>query len=256
MTYAIVAFLVLGLLTLSHFIYGFFTPKKLPVLMYHAVSEATISDLTVLQSELEKHFQYLKTQQYETIFCDGIDPNKKQVILTFDDGYINNRELLLPLLVKYNFKATIFLPFQYIGSVDEWWTNSQPIMDAAMLRSLPSEYLQLGWHSYSHSSFRKIDLAQMREDFEKSLSVIKTNQLDVKPYFAYPFGNFPKNKQAMAGLTAIFKDFGIQYAFRIGNKTNKLPLKNQFLVKRIDIKGTDSFSAFRWKLKYGRIKPF
>jgi hypothetical protein len=47
---------------------------------------------------------------------------------------------------------------------------------------------------------------------------------------------------------------GIKLAFRIGNRVNKLPLKNYFEVKRISIQGSDSMWTFKTKLLKGREK--
>lgn len=244
------------LFLLFFIIYGFPLSNSLPVLMYHSISCTETSDLTVLQSELDKQFKYLQDNKYQTIFCDEIDSKKKQVLLTFDDGYLNNQKLLVPLLIKYNFKATIFIPFEFIGQKDQWWTNSQEIMSIEELKALDARYVQLGWHSYSHQSYRTLSIEQIENDVKKSVEVIRENTLNVAPIFAYPFGNYPKNKIQQKQLFNLFEHYGIQLAFRIGNKLNNLPLKNRYLIKRIDIRGTDSQIAFRWKLKFGRVKPF
>jgi hypothetical protein len=49
---------------------------------------------------------------------------------------------------------------------------------------------------------------------------------------------------------------GIKYGLRIGNRVNNFPFKNDYLVKRIDIKGEDNLFRFRLKLKIGKLKLF
>ncbi len=253
MIYFLLLFCLIVLFTI---VYNFPFKKGLPVLMYHSISKEEISDLTVLLSELEKQFKYLKDNHYQTIFYDEIDESQKQVFITFDDGYVNNLELLMPLLQQYNFKATIFIPFEFIGKKDEWWTNSQEIMSVEQLKSLDKNYVQLGWHSYSHQSYKTLSINEIKDDLLQSKHVIETHALPVAPIFAYPFGNFPKEQTKQNQLFTLFNEFGLKYAYRIGNKLNAFPLQNPYLVKRIDIRGTDSMFAFRWKLKFGRVKPF
>jgi peptidoglycan/xylan/chitin deacetylase (PgdA/CDA1 family) len=253
MTYFFIIFLILALFGL---VYKFPFIHSLPVLMYHSVSKNKNEDLTVLQSELEKQFQFLKENNYQTIFYDEIDKSKKQVLLTFDDGYVNNLNLLVPLLIQFNFKATIFLPFEFIGKKDEWWTNSEEIMSIETLKKLDAQYVQLGWHSYSHKSYKTMSIIDIKNDLIKSKNFIESNNLSVAPILAYPFGNFPKNKAKQIQLFSLFEEFGFEYAFRIGNRLNVYPFKNKYLIKRIDIRGTDKIIAFRWKMKFGRIKPF
>lgn len=87
---------------------------RAPVLMYHAVGDDCWGEesLFVKPEELEKQLQYLSENGYETIFFEDlshIEQYEKPVLLTFDDGYDDNAETLLPLLQKYGMKATVFL---------------------------------------------------------------------------------------------------------------------------------------------------
>ena len=87
---------------------------SVPVLMYHAVGDDCwgAESLFVKPEELEKQLQYLSENGYETLFFEDlshIEQYEKPVLLTFDDGYDDNAETLLPLLQKYGMKATIFL---------------------------------------------------------------------------------------------------------------------------------------------------
>lgn len=97
------------------------TGVSVPVLMYHAVGDDCWGEesLFVKPEELEKQLQYLSENGYETIFFEDlshIEQYEKPVILTFDDGYDDNAEKLLPLLRKYDMKATIFLIAGDVGS--------------------------------------------------------------------------------------------------------------------------------------------
>ena len=48
----------------------------------------------------------------------------------------------------------------------------------------------------------------------------------------------------------------IKMAFRIGNRVNRFPFKNIFEIQRIDIKGQDSLTTFKWKLRLGKLRLF
>ena len=96
---------------------------KIPVLLYHSINENTENNkIDIL--EFEKQILYLKNNNYETISINQIEPNnKKQIILTFDDGYKDIISLVLPILKKYNFKAICFIVTNYIGKYNLWDTN-------------------------------------------------------------------------------------------------------------------------------------
>lgn len=83
-----------------------------PILMYHHLSEETISEAT-----LDEHLAALDRAGYTAVtMADlrayverGTDLPDKPVVITFDDGYRSNVEIGLPLLEKYQMKATIYV---------------------------------------------------------------------------------------------------------------------------------------------------
>ena len=94
--------------------------RDIPVLMYHRVIESDDEkgyyDTFVTKENFEKQMKYLKKNNYEPIFFKDIKNgeyknrfNKKNVIITFDDGYRDNYKIVLPILKKYNFKIVLFL---------------------------------------------------------------------------------------------------------------------------------------------------
>ena len=88
----------------------------------------------------------------------------------------------------------------------------------------------------------------------QSISAFRHSGIPFVPAFAYPYGGRPKNKEIYAHMVRVFSSMGIKLAFRIGNRVNKLPLKNYFEVKRISIQGSDSMWTFKTKLLKGREK--
>jgi len=89
---------------------------KLPVIMYHGFTEGKNVSTYVLKSEdLEKDILYLKKMGYEFVdtkdligfYESGTPLPAKPVMLTFDDGYLNNYIFAYPILKKHNVKAVI-----------------------------------------------------------------------------------------------------------------------------------------------------
>ena len=95
--------------------------QPVPVFMYHSVGVPNIkwkwNYLTTHFEDFEKELIYLRKNNYSTISLDDLynyinyhkKIPKKSIILTFDDGYVDNYIFAYPLLKKYGFKGTIFI---------------------------------------------------------------------------------------------------------------------------------------------------
>ncbi len=85
----------------------------------------------VLQNVFEMQLRWLR-ERTEILSFDQLlalwskdewDERKKYCVLTFDDGWLDNYHYAYPLLRQYRVPATIFLPTNFVGS-DEWfWTE-------------------------------------------------------------------------------------------------------------------------------------
>src|SRR3989344_4458910 len=119
-----------GLVKLSRFI----NRNKVKILMYHRVDDKKIdilpyyANLNVSIKNFEEQMRYL-SKNYNVIPLNdiiNINKNKKiknSVIITFDDGYIDNYLYAYPILKKYNLPATIFLPTDFIENKKRYWLN-------------------------------------------------------------------------------------------------------------------------------------
>lgn len=233
-----------------------------PVLMYHNVSpnENQSTGLTISMQRFEEQLKYLKEKNYHCVFASELlNPsiiNQKIVLITFDDVTENQLLYALPLLEKYQCKATFYIPFAYVGKTDEWNNGSEKIMTTVQLKSLNSEWIEFGHHSFYHQKYAQLSAEEIQNDFDLSRTFIEQNQIKVFPTLAYPYGNFPKKGKEKAIFDQLLQKNGIQLAFRIGNRRNKWPLKNPYQIKRIDVKGEDSLAIFKWKLRWGKLRLF
>lgn len=264
----VIVFLIIPLIILAIVIrwYGYIAPavKGLPILMYHKVDLNRKDNLTVSIEQFETHLRFLKENKYEPIsmnqLIDFLENKRslpgKPVLITFDDGYLNNLEVAYPLLQKYQFKAVIFIPTAFIGT--EILQDGYPTlhMTIEQLKSMDPSLIEFGLHSHFHKNYKEITLRDIENDLDICLNIFNENQIPFVPALAYPFGARPKDELVLKQMKELFKRKGIKVAFRIGNKINSFSPADLYELKRIDITGHDSFRAFKAKLKKGRIKLF
>ena len=231
---------------------------RLPILMYHNVTFSNGKGLTIGVENLERQFEYLHKNGFKTFhFAEILKlkslPKGKNAIITFDDGYVNQMELALPLLKKYNLKATFFIPLDFLGKTDSWNTASLEIMTGEQLKSLDPKVVELGFHSFHHKKYTELTDAEINEDTRKSFVFVSENGLNFSPFLAYPYGKFPKEKVKNKVFNEILAQNGMQLGLRIGNRVNNFPFKKPYEIQRIDVKGEWSLLKFKQKIRFGKI---
>lgn len=238
-------------------ILGFSKTESIRILMYHHVLPESMNmtnDLTVTAENLEEQLKYIK-KNYNTLFFKELESKKNtenKLILTFDDGYYSNLQYLIPLLEKYKLKATICVPTDYIQK-DEMNIN-RTFMTFDEIRSLNPEFVEIALHSHFHKNYSQLTLEESETDIQKNIETLQEQKIIFTKILVYPYGKFPKKGENKKAFFKILEKHGIIAALRIGNNIESYPWKNKFEVKRIDIKGGDSFNTFKLKLKLGKIK--
>lgn len=172
-------------------ILGWDYPKgiHIPVLMYHAVNDNIwgLEDLFVSPEVMETHLKYLTENGYDLILFEDLknaDQYDKPVILTFDDGYLDNYTELYPLLEQYGAKATIFVVTSSIGNRETSMTPEQ----VKLLSDSPLVSIQS--HTVSHSVLRRLDSQQQAYEMEQSRLEV-TRMTGRQPFaISYPTGAY------------------------------------------------------------------
>jgi peptidoglycan/xylan/chitin deacetylase (PgdA/CDA1 family) len=177
---------------------------EIPVLMYHQFvknkRDGGKIKLFVTEKTFELQLKILKFLNYETITFEelksiGLQNRffKKYIILTVDDGYKDNYEILFPLLKKYSMKAVIFLVSGL--NYNKWTIESDNekkfylMSTEEILEMQDSGLVEFGGHTLTHLDFHKAEKEiaerEIREDKE-----ITEERLNKKlTVFAYPYGH-------------------------------------------------------------------
>jgi peptidoglycan/xylan/chitin deacetylase (PgdA/CDA1 family) len=85
----------------------------------------------VFESQLlwlkKKHFRTFTTSQYLEALKQGVPPGGDFVLLTFDDGYLDNWVYAFPLLKKYGFSATFFISPEFVDPTPDCRPNLEDV---------------------------------------------------------------------------------------------------------------------------------
>ena len=100
--------------------------RGIPVIMYHSVGkvhpEWIWNFLTVPYAIFEEQIETLFRKGFHTLDLNelyayvnrGYNVPERSVVLTFDDGYLDNWVYVYPILKKYGFKGTIFVSPEFV----------------------------------------------------------------------------------------------------------------------------------------------
>lgn len=148
------------------------------ILLYHRVADLETDPqmLAVSVSNFEKHVKFLK-ENYQILRFEESWGKIRQpsVIITFDDGYLDNYKYAMPVLEKYKVPATIFVATGNIDNKKEfWWDNIERII--LLNNNLPDTYvLQTDGKKYNLVFKNRND---MYDSYYKLHSILKNMQAD------------------------------------------------------------------------------
>lgn len=119
------------------------------ILVYHRVADLASDPylLGITPEHFAEHLEVLRQyasvmrlQDLNQALQQGTLPHRA-VVVTFDDGYLDNLQNAKPLLERYNIPATVFVTSGFIGRNREFWWDE---LDRLLLQpgTLP-EFLQL-----------------------------------------------------------------------------------------------------------------
>lgn len=168
----------------------------IPVCMYHYVYDPQdppkeISSNWISTTDLESHLKYLTDNDYYfptwkemRDYVDGkIELPVKSVVLSFDDCSKTFQENGIPLLEKYNVKATSFVICSSNG--EEVMKKYGSTCKHVTFQS-HSYDLHKGGGNIGHGGiFTALSYEDGLADLKKSTEILKTNEA-----FAYPFGDY------------------------------------------------------------------
>ena len=191
----------------------------IPMLFYHRVDDDYPNPWTISCDEferqidwLEDHCEIISLSEAQNRIVDGRN-NRLAACITFDDGYADNCEFALPLLLKRGIPFTYFVSLDFIVHQKPFphdLERGEPLAPNTIseIRYLADQGVDIGAHTRTHANVGKIhDEHRLYDEVVASRNELADLIGYDVPYFAFPFGQYSDlNDRAFA----MAKENGIQ----------------------------------------------
>jgi peptidoglycan/xylan/chitin deacetylase (PgdA/CDA1 family) len=177
-----------------------FLRKAAVVVAFHRVRDTDQPEaLSISVATFERYCRFFRRHFRVVPLADlvdklerGITP-RRELAITFDDGYRDNFENAAPVLETFSLPATFFVVTQWMGTeIVPWWDRDEgvryPWMSWGEVRSLHQRGFDIGSHTRTHVDLGTADpqraveeIVGARQDLERELGA----NVDL---FAYPYG--------------------------------------------------------------------
>lgn len=246
-------------------------PVEAPILMYHSVcvNAKVHSDYYITPGKLEGDLKYLRDHGYTTVFISEIADYaegkgslpEKPIALTFDDGYYNWLTDVLPLLERYDMKATMNVVGAYTDAEDTAQNRSPAYsyLTWEEIKALSdSGRVEIGSHTWDmHELGTRRGCKKIKGETAAHYAEALTNDLThlqnalrehcglTPATFAYPYGEI--SREAVPLLQAL----GFRAALTCDERINKLTRDPAILFSLGRINRSSRYSTAAFMQKYG-----
>jgi peptidoglycan/xylan/chitin deacetylase (PgdA/CDA1 family) len=125
----------------------------------------------------------------------------KLVVLTFDDGYLDNLVHAAPILRQYGFRAICYVVSGSIGGHNDWDAQgigvAKPVMDEHAIGQWLEFGNEIGSHTVTHPRLHQLDTDLARFEITESRRQLERVTGSPVTHFCYPFGDYDERCVAL-----------------------------------------------------------
>ena len=180
------------------------TKSRLPILMYHSISRYATPEFkqfVVSPLSFADQMAYLYQQAYTPVTVSQFIDMRSQgssalpmrpIVITFDDGFADFYTHALPVLVQYNFPATLYVTTAFVNGTSRWLERAgesmRQMLTWAQLREINALGIECGAHSHLHPQLDTLPGSIVRAEVVQSKRLLEDHLGRQALSFAYPFG--------------------------------------------------------------------
>ena len=166
--------------------------------MFHYISDpppyadAIRRDLSVSPDGFERYLIWLRQDGFSSISLHelvlhltmGYSLPEKPVVITFDDGYVDNYANAFPLLLRYGFSATFFLITGFLDGGSAEYVSWDQVVE------MHRAGMEFGAHSYDHPDLRGKSVDFLVWQTLGPRQAIEDRIGEAVRFYAYPSGKY------------------------------------------------------------------
>jgi peptidoglycan/xylan/chitin deacetylase (PgdA/CDA1 family) len=174
---------------------------------------------------------------------------KKPVVITFDDGFQDFYSQAFPLLDRYGYQATMFLPTAYIGNRPMKF-NGTTCLTWSQVRELNGHGVDFGSHTVNHPQLADVEPKQADYELRESKLTLEDRLGCAVDSFAYPYAFPVTNRLFKTSLHSVLENCGYRNGVTtiVGTADAR---DDVFFMKRLPVNSHDDLRFFRAKLEGG-----
>lgn len=187
--------------------------QQTPVILvyYHRVADTRPVAWSLTNAQFKAHIDWLQSQYQMVSIAEAqrriVEGNDQPVVhVTFDDGYAENCDQALPLLIDRGIPCTYFVTLDNVANARPFGHDQKlgcdfPANTIAELRDLAEQGIEIGAHTRTHPNMGQVQDLETIYD-EIVLAKQELSELLDRPvrYFAFPFGMKPNLSSAAAAM--------------------------------------------------------
>jgi peptidoglycan/xylan/chitin deacetylase (PgdA/CDA1 family) len=163
--------------------------SAVPILAYHQISEEA-DVYSVDPQEFEEQMRYLVENGYQAVslqelfdsYAGRITLPAKPVVITFDDGYVDNYTAALPIMERYGMRATVFIIINVVGQPD--------YLSWQQIEEMSNRHTEIGSHTMNHVALSEITPTERLLEITASKALLEQRLGKPVEFLAYPYGKF------------------------------------------------------------------
>lgn len=167
--------------------------RQIPILVYHRVGY-TADNFTVTPERFANDLQLLQQYGYVTISLEQlqkfladktIELPDRPILITFDDGYLDNFQNAYPILKQHGMVATFFV------IADKLWTPDR--LNPACIVEMAQGGMSFGSHTLTHRYLGELSWSEVYDELVNSKVTLESVLGKTVNAIAYPQGSYNAN---------------------------------------------------------------